>query len=104
MKGLTTMSVHAASWALAQRVFPSARKFLLFCIADNADEDDVAVFDIGVMALKVGQTPEEIRSHLEELERTDLITQSAISKDPQDLYPDGYVGFQLCIAEEEEVS
>jgi len=95
------VSIHAASWALDQPVFPSACKFLLFCIADNADENNLAVVDPNALAVRAGQTPEEVKVNIEELEKLGLITPSEIPEDMRDLYRAGYVGIQVLAPHEE---
>ena len=70
------MSIQAINWALRQEVKPSARKFVLVCLANYADADAMCFPGQASIARDTGQSERSVRAHLSALESGGLITRS----------------------------
>jgi DNA-binding MarR family transcriptional regulator len=70
------MSVRAIAWAWAQPVRPSARKFVLIAVADEADDTGSCWPSQGRIADKCGLHVRTVRTHLAALEAEGYLTRS----------------------------
>jgi hypothetical protein len=62
------MALQAITWALAQKVRPSGRKFVLVALANYASEDGYCYPSQAPLAADTGQTDRSVRQHLQDLE------------------------------------